>query len=231
MKRIYICAAGLCLCCCNTDNDGENAGDEMLAGTEWRCDEWKTWLEEPDGIITTTPSILEYIIDNVPGVIYDTTTSYGAEATDTTRQDAVSQATLTFSTRTCRFHSLYYRPATITHFLPIYTTYTLPDQTSEWLKVENGMVFLYDPAKERYEFVPCSNQLTECTGRQFLSEEDVRLDLTEEHYTFDYQRNGHELLLSSPDRKWTGLLDPEAWTLSFTQLLPEKKELPVFYLR
>ena len=49
--------------------------------------------------------------------------------------------------------------------------------------------------------------------------------------TFSYQRNGNEVVLTNSNKKWIGTLDTDAWTLSFIQIAPEKKELPTLRLK
>ena len=46
-----------------------------------------------------------------------------------------------------------------------------------------------------------------------------------------YQRNGDEVILTNSSKKWVGRLDTGAWTLSFVQIVPEKKEMPKFSLK
>ena len=52
-----------------------------------------------------------------------------------------------------------------------------------------------------------------------------------EEEIFSYQRNGNEVILTNSVKKWIGTLDTDAWTLSFVQIIPEKKELPTFSLK
>ena len=40
-----------------------------------------------------------------------------------------------------------------------------------------------------------------------------------------------EQLLTNSNKKWIGTLDTDAWTLSFVQIVPEKKELPTLRLK
>ena len=52
-----------------------------------------------------------------------------------------------------------------------------------------------------------------------------------EEEIFSYQRNGNEVILTNSGKKWIGTLDTDAWTLSFMQIVPEKKEIPTFRLK
>ena len=52
-----------------------------------------------------------------------------------------------------------------------------------------------------------------------------------EEEIFSYQRNGDEVILTNSGKKWIGMLDTDAWTLSFMQIVPEKKEIPTFRLK
>lgn len=49
--------------------------------------------------------------------------------------------------------------------------------------------------------------------------------------SFNYQRSDNEVVLTNSSKKWIGTLDTDAWTLSFVQIIPEKKELPTFSLK
>ena len=39
------------------------------------------------------------------------------------------------------------------------------------------------------------------------------------------------MVLTNSSKKWIGTLDTDAWTLSFIQIVPEKKELPTLRLK
>lgn len=52
-----------------------------------------------------------------------------------------------------------------------------------------------------------------------------------EEEIFSYQRNGNEVILTNSGKKWIGMLDTDAWTLSFVQIVSEKKEIPTFRLK
>lgn len=68
-------------------------------------------------------------------------------------------------------------------------------------------------------------------GKETLASENKRMDETRRQETFDYRRTGCEIIMTCDDRKWIGELDPYEWTLEFVQIVPEKRELPLFRLK
>jgi|GEM_PF-2299096 hypothetical protein len=234
MRKIYLpLLLAALLCGCSEDNQN-GTEDELLSGTEWTCDEWReeAGLLEPNVMHSeTTNALLEYIIGNISDTIYTVETERGDVLTDTAHIKTCGTATLDFGNATCRFHSLSYDSVQVTSYRNIYETYTLPDQKHERFTVQNGIVRIELPTSTGPKIMTCPNTMRKYLGKETLASENKRMDETRRQETFDYRRTGCEIIMTGDDRKWIGELDPYEWTLEFVQIVPEKRELPLFRLK
>lgn len=121
---------------------------------------------------------------------------------------------------------------TITYTKQTYISSTNPDMSLEITK-DAITIYLINPKtnqQHEYTYLKLDNYQYKKTWEETISTDSEILYNDIEEETFNYQRTGNEVLLTNSDKKWIGTLDTDAWTLSFVQIVPEKKELPTFKL-
>lgn len=87
------------------------------------------------------------------------------------------------------------------------------------------------PYKDMYVYIKLDNFQNTKTWDETVSSDTEESSINPKEETFSYQRNGDEVILTNSSKKWVGRLDTGAWTLSFVQIVPEKKEMPKFSLK
>ena len=253
MKKIYLFAAmALIMMSCSSNDEENYPADELLAGTEWR---YGTFHDDDYLDVTPKDSLSE---DNMYDSFLETffpdielICTIG-EVSSTEEEDVSqgelpfigSRAKLTFTNREC----IYYRDEGISYttikIIKHYsqtTTYVAQSYTSSVnpyisLEVTKDAITLYQThhytgQQMEHVYLKLDNFKHTKTWDETVSSDTEESYINPKEETFNYQRNGNEVVLTNSSKKWIGTLDTDAWTLSFVQIVPEKKELPTFSLK
>lgn len=147
---------------------------------------------------------------------------------------AVDISLLKFESETCKINREQYEQTVIIRYKNVYEYSVFQDQTCYngiyTLKVIGNTIYLYCKNGESKN-ISFSNRWIKYKTSQTLSQKEEKLDWVQSEETFDYQRTLDEIVLVNDSKKWVGVLNTDDWTITFSQIVPEKKELPVFHLR
>lgn len=251
MKKICLFAAmALIMVGCSSDDEGNYLADELLAGTEWRYGTFNDddYLDqEPTTSIDTSYFYDNFLEEYFPGVeLICTIGEVSSTEEENVSQDEnlQSRAKLTFTNSGCIYYSdegvSYTTVEVIRHNSQI-TTYVAQSYTSSVnpymsLEVTKDAIIRYysDPYTGRQiedVYLELDNFKHTKTWNETVSSDTEESCINPKEEIFSYQRNGNEVILTNSSKKWVGTLDTDAWTLSFMQIVPEKKEIPTFRLK
>lgn len=253
MKKIYLLAAMALIVMSCSSNDEENyPADELLAGTEWRYGTFHDddYLDqepiEDSTIISIADNILEKYFPNVQLLCTtgEVNTTDEEEKTQGELPFIGSRAKLTFTNRECLYYSdegISYTTVNVIRHYSQTTTYVAQNYTSTVnpyisLEVTKDAITLYQTnpytgQQMEHVYLELDNFKHTRTWEETISSDTEESCINPKEETFSYQRNGDEVVLSNSNKKWIGTLDTDAWTLSFVQIIPEKKEMPTFRLK
>ena len=235
---------------CSSDDEGNYLADELLAGTEWRYGTFNDddYLDqEPTTSIDTSYFYDNFLEEYFPGVeLICTIGEVSSTEEENVSQDEnlQSRAKLTFTNSGCIYYSdegvSYTTVEVIRHNSQI-TTYVAQSYTSSVnpymsLEVTKDAIIRYysDPYTGRQiedVYLELDNFKHTKTWNETVSSDTEESCINPKEEIFSYQRNGNEVILTNSSKKWVGTLDTDAWTLSFMQIVPEKKEIPTFRLK
>ena len=184
------------------------------------------------------------LYENFPDLVYTKGEVYSKERSDTTwLSGELYGAKLTFSGNKCILYEENFEDIEITKIEQYMqtTTYVAQSLTSVLtpyykLEVTKNAIILYKTnpyTGYQTSEIYCSLQNFQYTTswEEELSTEYETILYSQNSETFNYQRTGNEVILTNNNKKWIGTLDTDAWTLSFVQIIPEKKEIPTFSLK
>lgn len=252
MKKIYLLAAMALIMIGCSSNDEENLpADELLAGTEWR---YGTFHDED--VLDTVPShqittgdvsgVIDYYFPDVQLVCTKGEVSITEESDSDTLYWYASRprAKVSFTNRECKYYGdngfIVVTDKQVRHYSQT-TTYIEQSHTSPVnpyisLEVTKDAITLYrlNPyIGEQIEQV-CLNLDNFQSNKTWDESTQIgsrEVSIAPEEETFNYQRTGNEVVLTNSNKKWIGTLDTDNWTLSFVQIVPEKKEIPTLTLK
>lgn len=251
MKKRYLLAAMALIVMSCSSNDEENyPADELLAGTEWRYGTFHDddYLDQ-EPIEEVTPENINWLDKYFPDVELICTIG---EVSSTEDEDVSqgelpfigSRAKLTFTNRECIYYSdegISYTTVEVIRHYSQTTTYVAQSYTSSVnpnmsLEVTKDAIIIYQTnpytgQQMGHVYLELDNFKHTKTWDETVSSDTEESCINPIEETFSYQRNGNEVVLTNSSKKWIGTLDTDAWTLSFVQIIPEKKELPTFSLK
>lgn len=251
MKRIYLFAAMALIMMSCSSNDEENfPADELLTGTEWRYGTFHDddYLDQqPSTSVDEETYYDKFLEDYFPDVELVCTIGEvsSTEEEDVSQDESLqSRAKLTFTNRKCIYYSdegiSYTTVEVIKHYSQT-TTYEAQSYTSSVnpyisLEVTKDAITLYQTnpytgQQIEHIYLKLDNFKHTKTWDETVSSDTEESAINPKEETFSYQRNGNEVVLTNSNKKWIGTLDTDAWTLSFIQIVPEKKELPTLRLK
>lgn len=251
MKKIYLFAAMALIMMSCSSNDEENfPADELLTGTEWRYgtfydNDYQDVMPEDPTIIDADNTLETYFPDVQLICITDEVNTTDEEETTQGELPFVgSRAKLTFTNRECLYYSdegiSYTTVKEIRHYSQT-TTYVAQSYISTVnpyisLEVTKDAIIIYQTnpytgQQMEHVYLELNNFQHTKTWEETISSDTEESCINPKEETFSYQRNGNEVVLSNSNKKWIGTLDTDAWTLSFVQIIPEKKEMPTFRLK
>lgn len=253
MKKICLLAAmALIMMSCSSNDEENYPADELLAGTEWRYGTFHDddYLDqepiEDSTIISIADNILEKYFPNVQLLCTtgEVNTTDEEEKTQGELPFIGSRAKLTFSNRECLYYSdegISYTTVEVIRHYSQTTTYVAQSYTSSVnpymsLEVTKDAIIIYQTnpytgQQMGHVYLELDNFKHTKTWDETVSSDTEESCINPKEETFSYQRNGNEVVLTNSSKKWIGTLDTDAWTLSFVQIIPEKKELPTFSLK
>lgn len=241
MKKTFLFAAmALIMISCSSNDEDSLPADELLAGTEWRYGSFSDGEILPPPTSITQEDNFNQIFELFPNIEYSTSGTYIIE-----HQDTISlnwwknrqRGTLIFNNRTCLFREETYDGANINTYNSTYQDYNFIEQTciSPYitLKITSNSISLY---RTDSHVLLNKFELNNYKYQRLIKSEGIltivkELNIKQEEETFNYQRTGNEVVLTNSNKKWIGTLNTDAWTLSFVQIVPEKKELLTFSLK
>lgn len=253
MKKIYLLAAmALTVMSCSSNDEENYLADELLAGTEWRYGTFHDddYLDEEPSISvdedTYYDKFLEYYFPDVELIctIGEVSSTEDEDVSQGELPFIGSRAKLTFTNRECIYYSdegISYTTVEVIRHYSQTTTYVAQSYTSSVnpymsLEVTKDAIIIYQTnpytgqQMERV-YLELDNFKHTKTWDETVSSDTEESCINPKEETFNYQRNGNEVVLTNSSKKWIGTLDTDAWTLSFVQIIPEKKELPIFSLK
>lgn len=253
MKKICLLAAmALIMMSCSSNDEENYPADELLAGTEWRYGTFHDddYLDqepiEDSTIISIADNILEKYFPNVQLLCTtgEVNTTDEEEKTQGELPFIGSRAKLTFTNRECLYYSdegISYTTVEIIRHYSQTTTYVAQSYTSSVnphmsLEVTKDAIIIYQTnpytgQQMGHVYLELDNFKHTKTWDETVSSDTEESCINPKEETFSYQRNGNEVVLTNSSKKWIGTLDTDAWTLSFVQIIPEKKEMPTFSLK
>lgn len=236
-----------------SSNDEENfPADELLAGTEWRYGTFydDDYLDVPpiEQVTSENVDLLDKYFPNVELICTagEVNTTDEVEKTQGELPFVGSRAKLTFTNRECLYYSdegISYTTVEVIRHYSQTTTYVAQSYTSSVnpnmsLEVTKDAIYICRmiPAltglyKDVHVYLELNNFKHTKTWKETISSDTEESCINPKEETISYQRNGNEVVLSNSNKKWIGTLDTDAWTLSFVQIIPEKKEMPTFRLK
>lgn len=253
MKKIYLFATmALIMMGCSSNDEENYPADELLAGTEWRYGTFHDddYLdEEPSTSVDEDTYYDKFFEEYFPGVQLICTIG----EVSSTEEENVSQgelpfigsrAKLTFTNRECIYYSdegISYTTVEVIRHYSQTTTYVAQSYTSSVnpymsLEVTKDAIIIYQTnpytgQQMEHVYLELDNFKHTKTWDETVSSDTEESCINPKEETFNYQRNGNEVVLTNSSKKWIGTLDTDAWTLSFVQIIPEKKEMPTFSLK
>lgn len=253
MKKIYLLAAmALIMMGCSSNDEENYPADELLAGTEWRYGTFHDddYLDQEPSISVDEDTYYDkFFEDYFPNVELICTIG---EISSTEDEDVSqgelpfigSRAKLTFTNRECLYYSdegISYTTVNVIRHYSQTTTYVAQSYTSSVnpymsLEVTKDAIIIYQThpytgQQMEHVYLELDNFKHTKTWDETVSSDTEESSINPKEETFSYQRNGNEVVLTNSSKKWIGTLDTDAWTLSFVQIIPEKKELPTFSLK
>lgn len=251
MKKIYLLAAMALMMISCSSNDEENLPvDELLAGTEWRYGTFHDddYLDQEPSISvdeeTYYDKFLEEYFPDVELVCTIGKVSSTEEEDVSQDENLQSRAKLTFTNRDCIYYSdegISYTTVEVIRHYSQTTTYVEQSYTSSVnpyisLEVTKDAITLYQThpytgQQMEHIYLELDNFKHTKTWEETISSDTEESCISPKEETFSYQRNGNEVVLTNSNKKWIGTLDTDKWTLSFVQIVPEKKELPTLSLK
>lgn len=255
MKKIYLLAAmALMMISCSSNDEESLPTDELLAGTEWR---YGTFHDDdyldvmPKDSISYSDMYDNFLNEFFPDVqlicnIGEVSTTDEEETTQGEYPSIGPRAKLTFTNRECLYYSdegISYTTVEVIRHYSQTTTYVAQSYTSSinpniTLEVTKDAIILYRliPTefglyKDAHTCLKLDNFKHTKTWKETISSDTEETCINPMEETFNYQRNGNEVVLTNSNKKWIGTLDTDKWTLSFVQIVPEKKEMPTFSLK
>lgn len=251
MKNMYLLAAmALIMMSCSSNDEENYPADELLAGTEWRYGTFHDddYLDQqPSTSVDEDTYYDKFLEEYFPNVELICTIGEvsSTEEEDVSQDESLqSRAKLTFTNRDCIYYSeegiSYTTVEVIKHYSQT-TTYEAQSYTSSVtpymsLEVTKDAIIIYqtNPYTGRqieHIYLKLDNFKHIKTWDETVSSDTKESCINPKEETFSYQRNGNEVVLTNSTKKWIGTLDTDAWTLSFVQIVPEKKELPTLRLK
>lgn len=249
MKKIYLFAAMALIMMGCSSNDEENfPADELLAGTEWRYGTFhdNDYLD-PGPIEEVTSANINWFDKYFPDVELRCTIGEisSTENEDVSQDENLhSRAKLTFTNRECVYYSdegISYTTVEVIRHYSQTTTYVAQSYTSSVnpymsLEVTKDAIIIYQThpytgQQMEHVYLELDNFKHTKTWDETVSSDTEESCINPKEEIFSYQRNGNEVILTNSSKKWIGMLDTDAWTLSFMQIVPEKKEIPTFRLK
>lgn len=251
MKNMYLLAAmALIMMSCSSNDEENYPADELLAGTEWRYGTFQDddFLDQkPNEEVNEETYYDKFLEDYFPDMELVCTIG---EVSSTKEEDVSqdeslqSRAKLTFTNRNCIYYSdegiSYTTVEVIKHYNQT-TTYEAQSYTSSVnpymsLEVTKDAIIIYQTnpytgQQIEHIYLKLDNFKHTKTWDETVSSDTKESCINPKEETFSYQRNGNEVVLTNSNKKWIGTLDTDAWTLSFVQIVPEKKELPTLRLK
>lgn len=251
MKNMYLLAAmALIMMSCSSNDEENYPADELLAGTEWRYGTFQDddFLDQkPNEEVNEETYYDKFLEEYFPNVELVCTIGEvsSTEEEDVSQDESLqSRAKLTFTNRNCIYYSdegiSYTTVEVIKHYSQT-TTYEAQSYTSSVnpyisLEVTKDAITLYQTnpytgQQIEHIYLKLDNFKHTKTWSETVSSDTEESAINPKEETFSYQRNGNEVVLTNSNKKWIGTLDTDAWTLSFVQIVPEKKELPTLRLK
>lgn len=252
MKKYGLCGfLAAFLCGCGTDEGGGAAltGGGLLDGTEWRTEGFDA--EEVPELFPNLPqevddSGFETFFSDAELVCTEVKVTSTETFEEKSRDVSWPRAKLVFSGNTCRYYedsgytltetvradrfsqtSTYAPQSRVSSKDPnvtlevnrdgIFVCYTYPLLTG--LKTEARLYRALDNYRYTRTWTDSTVVKTEKTYNGIREE------------TFYCQCILDEIVLTSGGKKWIGTLDTDDWTIAFIQIVPERKELPIFHLK
>lgn len=252
MKNIYLLAAmAMIMVGCSSDDEGNYLADELLAGTKWRYGTFHDddYLDQEPSTSVDSTSRDKFLEEYFPGVELICTIGEVSLTEDkdiSQGENLQSRAKLTFTNSECIYYSdegfsyttvevIRHYSQTTTYVAQSYTSTVNPDLSLEVTKDAIYICRMVDamtgPYKDMYVYIKLDNFQHTKTWDETVSSDTEESSINPKEETFSYQRNGDEVILTNSSKKWVGRLDTGAWTLSFVQIVPEKKEMRKFSLK
>lgn len=253
MKKIYLLAAmALIMVGCSSDDEGNYLADELLAGTKWRYGTFHDddYLDqEPSTSVDISTSHDKFLEEYFPGVELICTIGEVSSTEDkdiSQGENLQSRAKLTFTNSECIYYSdegfsyttvevIRHYSQTTTYVEQSYTSTVNPDLSLEVTKdaiyICRMVAAVTGPYKDMYVYIRLDNFQHTKTWDETVSSDTEESCINPKEEIFSYQRNGNEVILTNSGKKWIGMLDTDAWTLSFVHIVSEKKEIPTFRLK
>ena len=250
MRRIYWGAlvSVLLICGCSSDNDNQ-FNDDLLSGTEWRYGRFEddNYLDQIPNQNVTEETYFDALVQYFPGVelkCIDGEIECSEESSVSKYIVSEPRAKLSFTKNGVLYYgdSGYTAVTTtkVAHYSQIVTyasqSYVSTVNPYISLEITKDAIMLYQtrPDTEQrieYEYLSLNDfKYTKVWDETILTDtERVYNDIVEE--VFSSQREAKEVVLTNEHRKWIGTLDTDAWTLSFVQIIPERKNIPIFKLK
>lgn len=252
MKKMYLLAAMALMMISCSSNDEENLPvDELLAGTEWRYgtfhDDYDDYLDVPpqSSVDVDHFAFLDAYFPDVQLIctIGEASTTDEEETTQGKVPSIGPRAKLTFTNRECLYYSdegISYTTVEVIRHYSQTTTYVAQSYTSSVnpyfsLKVTKDAIMIYQThpytgQQMEHIYLELDNFQHTKTWKETISSDTEETCINPMEETFNYQRNGNEVVLTNSNKRWIGTLDTDSWTLSLVQIVPEKKEMPTFSL-
>lgn len=253
MKKIRLLAAMALIMMSCSSNDEENfPADELLTGTEWRYGTFHDddFLDQqPSTSVDESTYYDNFLEKYFPDVELICTIGEVSSTEDkdiSQDENLQSRAKLTFTNGECLYYSdegISYTTVDVIRHYSQTTTYVAQSYTSSVnpnmsLEVTKDAIYICRmiPAltglyKDVHVYLELNNFKHTKTWKETISSDTEESCINPKEETFSYQRNGNEVVLTNSSKKWIGTLDTDAWTLSFVQIIPEKKELPTLSLK
>lgn len=253
MKKIYLFAAMALIMMGCSSNDEENLpADELLVGTEWR---YGTFPDddnldiEPSTSVDVGQDYNKLLDEYFPDMQYTQGEIFSTEKSDTIKSSPKvnNRSKLVFTNTNCKYYEENYTitdmDITKTVCKKQTTTYIeqsliSPIRPDLRVQVTKDAIILYqtDPytGQQLEQLYLSLNNFQSTLIIESIKSTSTEYEVTNNEQieeTFSYQRNGNEMVLTNSNKKWIGTLDTDAWTLSFIQIVPEKKEIPTLSLK
>ena len=253
MKKIYLLAAMALIMIGCSSNDEENLpADELLADTEWRHGHFEDddFLDkQPSTSISTGEDYNKFLDKYFPNMQYTKGEIFSTEKSDTIKslEEVSYRNRLVFTNVNCKYYEESYtitdmditktvcKNQTSTYLAQSLTSPVRPDMKVQVTKDAIILYQTYPYTGQQLEQLYLSlNNFQSTLIIESIKSTSTEYEITHNEKieeTFSYQRNGNEVVLTNSNKKWIGTLDTDNWTLSFVQIVPEKKEIPTLSLK